>query len=223
MCGCTAMTLGKTLPSWAWAAWEGEVDYDPEILKGDSVERRIVWHDSTEFNYETQYLEDNIMVGFSILQFWTTSARFNIVAAHRMYEIPGFTVASRDWESSLRHSLITDQEGKSAGEIIMDTASTSLPLHNAEFILICKVKSFQRRVWQDGWGGRNKDIYVYDEPYGPGVQEREILRKETKDWSYFKVMLITGSHDCAQRVAVGTIDTGAWEAYSSELQLIQLA
>jgi hypothetical protein len=214
-------------PTWTWAGWIGPVNYETEILNESDVRSKIKWYKrqtrrASRLDKQLGRLGDESMASNGVLRFWTASAWFRILSAERMYEIIGIAKIGEDPANTLRRAIIADHAGKHAGELVLDTDVVSLPTDTAEFILICEVKSTKRHIWMDGHGGRSQDVIIHDS-MGPSAKRRKVLLKEEKDWSYYKVMLIIRVKDYAYRVAVGTVDKGAWELQKPVSTFIQLA
>lgn len=213
-------------PTWTWAGWIGSVSYETEILNESEVRSKINWykrqtHRATRLDKQLGRLGDKFMESNGVLRFWTASALFRILPAAPRDEFIGSARIRDDPANTLRRAIISDYAGKHAGELVLDTNVVSIPTDTAEFILICEVKSTKRHIWTDGHGGRSEEVVVRDSR-GPSAK-RLVLPKEVKDWSYYKVMLIIRVRNYAYRVAVGTVDKGAWELQKPVSVFVQLA
>jgi hypothetical protein len=214
-------------PTWTWAGWIGQVDYETETLNENEVRSKITWYKrktrkGAKLDSQLGRLGDDSTECTGVLRFWTASAKFRIFPAGDFYEVVGGAKIGNDPTSTIRRAYITDQAGKHAGELVLDTKLMPVPTDSAEFILISEVKNTNRNIWKDGHGGRSDEVIVLDS-LGPSGKRRKVLPKQAKEWSYYKIMLIVRVGNYAYRVAVGTVDKGAWELQKPEPVFVQLA
>jgi hypothetical protein len=214
-------------PTWTWAGWICQVDYETDILNENEVRSKITWYKretrrGAKLDSQLGRLGDDFTKCRGVLRFWTASAKFRNFPAQELYEVLGTAKIGDDPASTLHRALITDQAGKHAGELVLDTNFMPVPIDSAEFILISEVKNTKRYIWREGHGGRSEEVVVLDS-IGPSAKRRGVLPKQAKEWSYYKVMWIVRVGNYAYRVAIGTVDKGAWELQKPDSVFVQLA
>ena len=218
------------LPSWAWAAWSGEVKY----LKHDYMQKNIKCDFVLQDPHHTCKSDDSL-TGYldpdQLLNFWTECTEFIISRPTTVnpydsgpdaWKVESFQAVQgleNEKLGSLRNVVVLDRDGQEAGEVLLDTA-LGFPSGKQKFILIYETRTTTRSIWRRGWGGIIDEHFI--DNGGRGNLEFVPAAPE-EPWSYLKVMMVHQSSGLTYRVGVGTIHKEAWKFHCPVRKFIQLA